>query len=165
MANEISNDVTIMCVDNMIYQAICELRKLSFSKDRKSLRKKEKSLLSRQRRRIHSFYQKAISIAVVISAIDPSDNSLVVLLPALRIIVLSCLLNQVLNKNINNSSNVKKSGVFPLLSNGQCTKIQLSQKHFWRNFKITDHKYRFRILKIPVFLADIGYLIKLLSNH
>ena len=45
------------------------------------------------------------------------------------------------------------------------TKIQLSQKHYWRNFKITDHKYQFWILKIITFLADIDYLVKLLSNH
>ena len=32
-------------------------------------------------------------------------------------------------------------------------------------FKITDHKYRFWILKITAFLADIGYLAKLLSNQ
>ena len=37
-------------------------------------------------------------------------------------------------------------------------------KH-WENFKITDHKYQFLVLKIIVFLADIGYLMKLLSNH
>ena len=51
------------------------------------------------------------------------------------------------------------------LLNRQYTKIQLSQKHYWENYEITDHKYRFWILKIPVFLADIGYLVKLLSNH
>ena len=39
------------------------------------------------------------------------------------------------------------------------------QKHCWEDFKINDHKYRFSILIIIVFLADIGYLIKLLSNH
>ena len=27
--------------------------------------------------------------------------------------------------------------------NRQNTKIQLSQKHHWENFKITDHKYEF----------------------
>ena len=41
----------------------------------------------------------------------------------------------------------------------------MSQKHYWENFKITDNKYRFWILKITAFLADIGYLVKLLSNH
>ena len=30
---------------------------------------------------------------------------------------------------------------------------------------MTDHKYQFSVLKITVFLADIGYLVKLLSNH
>ena len=29
------------------------------------------------------------------------------------------------------------------LLNQQCIKIQLSQKHYWENFKIGDHKYRF----------------------
>ena len=29
---------------------------------------------------------------------------------------------------------------------------------------ISDHKYRFLILKMIVFLEDIGYLVKLLSN-
>ena len=37
------------------------------------------------------------------------------------------------------------------------TKIQLSQKYFWENFKITDHKYRFWILKITLSLADEDY--------
>ena len=32
-------------------------------------------------------------------------------------------------------------------------------------FKITDHKYEFWFIKIIVFVADIGYLVKLLSNH
>ena len=49
--------------------------------------------------------------------------------------------------------------------NQQNTTIQLSQKHYWENFKITDNKYEFCILKIIAFLADIGYLIKLLTNH
>ena len=49
--------------------------------------------------------------------------------------------------------------------NRQYNKIQLSQKHYWENFKITDHKYWFSDLKIVVFLADIGYLVKLLSRH
>ena len=30
------------------------------------------------------------------------------------------------------------------------------QKHYWENSKITDHKYQVCILKITVFLADIG---------
>ena len=51
------------------------------------------------------------------------------------------------------------------LLNRQCIKIQLPQKHYWESFKITDQKYRFWILKITVFFMDIGYLIKLLSNH
>ena len=34
------------------------------------------------------------------------------------------------------------------------------QKHYWENFKITDHKYRVYILKITVFLADIGQTTK-----
>ena len=37
--------------------------------------------------------------------------------------------------------------------------------YYWENFKITDHKYWFWVLKIIVFLTDIGYLIKLLSNR
>ena len=40
-----------------------------------------------------------------------------------------------------------------------------TEKHNWENFKITDHKYRVCILKITVFLADIGSLVKLISNH
>ena len=51
------------------------------------------------------------------------------------------------------------------LLNKQYSKIHLSQKHYWENFEITYSKYRFWILKIIVFLADIGYLVKLLSNH
>ena len=39
------------------------------------------------------------------------------------------------------------------LLNWQCTKFQLSQNHYWENFKITDHKYQFWVLKIVVFLA------------
>ena len=34
------------------------------------------------------------------------------------------------------------------------------QKHYWENFKISDHKYRVCILKITVFLADIGQTTK-----
>ena len=41
----------------------------------------------------------------------------------------------------------------------------MSQKHYLENFKITDYKYQFWILKITAFLADIGYLVKLLSNY
>ena len=37
-------------------------------------------------------------------------------------------------------------------------------KLYLENVKITDHKYRFWILKITEFLADIGYLVKLLNN-
>ena len=33
------------------------------------------------------------------------------------------------------------------------------------NFKITDHKYQFLILKIIAFFADIGYLVKLLTKQ
>ena len=46
--------------------------------------------------------------------------------------------------------------------NRQYTKIQLSQKDCWENAKITNHKYRSWIL---VFLTEIGYLVKLLSNR
>ena len=47
----------------------------------------------------------------------------------------------------------------------QYTKSQLSQKHYWEYFVITDRKCQFWILKIA-FLADKGYLGKpLLSNH
>ena len=49
--------------------------------------------------------------------------------------------------------------------NSQYTKIQLCQKHFWENLKISDHKYQFWILKIILFFAEIGHLVKLLSNH
>ena len=34
----------------------------------------------------------------------------------------------------------------------------MSQKHYQENFKIINHKYQFRIKKITVFFADIGYL-------
>ena len=37
---------------------------------------------------------------------------------------------------------------------------QLSQKDFWENFKTTDHKQLSWILKIIVFLADIGQTTK-----
>ena len=40
-----------------------------------------------------------------------------------------------------------------------------AQKHYWENLKITDHKYRFWILQIIVFLVDIGYLVEPLNNH
>ena len=36
----------------------------------------------------------------------------------------------------------------------------MSQKHYWENVKITDHKYRFGVLKMVVFFADRGYLSK-----
>ena len=39
--------------------------------------------------------------------------------------------------------------------NQQYTKIQLSQKYYRKSI----------ILKIIVFLADIGYLVKLVTNH
>ena len=42
--------------------------------------------------------------------------------------------------------------------------MQLSQKHFWETFKNIDYKCWFWILKTTVFLADIGYLVKLISN-
>ena len=47
--------------------------------------------------------------------------------------------------SLTNSKNyrLKKSGVFPnikKLLNRQYTKIQMSQKHYWENFKITDHR-------------------------
>ena len=51
------------------------------------------------------------------------------------------------------------------LLNWQCTKIQLSQKYYWENFKITGHKYQFWILKIIVFFADTGLPVKPRSNH
>ena len=44
-------------------------------------------------------------------------------------------------------------------------KIQLPQKDYWENFKITEHKYRFWILKIIVTLTGTVYSLKLLSNH
>ena len=48
-----------------------------------------------------------------------------------------------------------------MMLNGQYTKIELSQKELlW--IKITDE---FWALKIIIFLADIGYLVNLLSNH
>ena len=43
--------------------------------------------------------------------------------------------------------------------------IQVYQKHYWEHFSNTDHEYRFCILKVIAFLADIGYLVKLLINH
>ena len=51
------------------------------------------------------------------------------------------------------------------LLNWGCTKIQQSQKHYWEHFGIIDHEYRFYIQEIVAFLADIGYLVKPLSNH
>ena len=38
-------------------------------------------------------------------------------------------------------------------------------KELLKKTKITDQKYCFWILKIIVFFADIGYLVKLLSNR
>ena len=52
-----------------------ELAKLSFSKNKKILRNKEKSLISRKRRGVHSFYQKVISSAVINSTIDPYQSN------------------------------------------------------------------------------------------
>ena len=51
------------------------------------------------------------------------------------------------------------------LLNWQYTKIQLSLKDSWEHIKITDHTYRFWILKITVFFRYKGYLVKLLSSH
>ena len=47
----------------------------------------------------------------------------------------------------NNRKNVRHS---KKLLNRQYIKIKRSQKHYWENFKITDHKYWFRGLKIIV---------------
>ena len=78
---------------------------------------------------------------------------------------------------LSNDKNYKlqKTGVFPaavkptLQQNSAFSKhgdIYLhAPKHYRENFKITDHKFLFWILKIIVFLADIGYLVKLLSIH
>ena len=44
------------------------------------------------------------------------------------------------------------------LLNGQGTTVQLFQKQYWENFKITDHKYEFRILKIIAFVVDIKFI-------
>ena len=52
-----------------------ELAKLSFWKNQKFLRKKEKSLISRKRRGVHSFYQKVISSAVINSTIVPYQSN------------------------------------------------------------------------------------------
>ena len=41
----------------------------------------------------------------------------------------------------------------------------MTQKHYWENYKITDHKYWFWVLKITVFLAATDYLVRLLNNH
>ena len=74
-------------------------------------------------------------------------------------------------KRGNKTFRLEKSVVFPSvinikqLLNKQQTTTELSQKHYWENFKITDHKYRFLILKIIAFLIFIGYSVKLLSNH
>ena len=51
------------------------------------------------------------------------------------------------------------------LLNRQYTKIELSQKHYQENFKITNHVYRFLILKIIVIIVLNCYLVKLVSNH
>ena len=55
--------------------------------------------------------------------------------------------------------------VINVMLNRQYTKLQKSQKYYWENFKITDHEHQISALKIIVFLANIGYLVKLLSNH
>ena len=51
------------------------------------------------------------------------------------------------------------------LLNRQYTKIELSQKHYQENSKITNQVYRFLILKIIVIIVLNCYLVKLLSNH
>ena len=43
--------------------------------------------------------------------------------------------------------------------------IQLSQRKYWKRFKISYLDYRFWIQQIIVFVADIGDLVKALSNH
>ena len=55
--------------------------------------------------------------------------------------------------------------VINVMLNRQYTKLRKSQNYYWENFKITDHEYQFSALKIIAFLANIGYLVKLLSNH
>ena len=70
----------------------------------------------------------------------------------------------------NKNSRLKKTEVFPFVINAIPIKPTNTPKFscFKNNiesFKITDHKYGFWILKVIVFLVDIGYLIKLLSNH
>ena len=45
------------------------------------------------------------------------------------------------------------------------TKNKLSEKCYCKNYKIAVQKYRFLIMRTAVFLADIGYLVKQLSNH
>ena len=52
-----------------------ELAKLSFWRNQKFLRKKEKSLINRKRRGVHSFYQKVISSAVINSTIVPYQSN------------------------------------------------------------------------------------------
>ena len=51
------------------------------------------------------------------------------------------------------------------LLNRQYTTILLLQMHYWEDFKITDHKHRFWILKIIAFLVDVGYSVKLLIEY
>ena len=73
----------------------------------------------------------------------------------------------------NKNYRLKKSGFFfvcnrrkvKYLLNRQYTKIPLPQEHYWENIKISYHKYQFWILKITLFVADIGYLVKLPNNH
>ena len=49
------------------------------------------------------------------------------------------------------SQNCKFNLKFGTLNNSN---IQLSQKYYWENVKISDHKCRFSILQIIAFLAD-----------
>ena len=54
----------------------------------------------------------------------------------------------------------RKNAVKPTINQNSAVSIALLEK-----FKIAGHKFWSWILGITVFLADIGYFVKLLSSH
>ena len=69
--------------------------------------------------------------------------------------------------------NVKSTMYLNSASLGKWLSVRLRSKWFWvriqlqslksiirKNIKTTDHKFRIHVLKIIVFVADIGYLVK-----
>ena len=53
-------------------------------------------------------------------------------------------------------SNEAVSGIKPTIHENSAASKH-GDIYYWKIFKITDHKFRFWILNVIVFLADIGY--------